>query len=166
MAWDTIDIRTQGGIPVHETDRKTILNVAERALLKSDCDPEVVLRAATKVGLRVHAVENLWAYANRTIFRAIRKATNAQSKKDRIVVKAFIEVTPKHTAADQTESSALVRDILDTLSPRDREIFVRRMAGDTFLEIDQEMNLSSGTANRRFRACKNALRRVIDTKAQ
>jgi hypothetical protein len=59
MAWDTIDVRTQGGIPVHETDRETILNVAERALLKSDCDPEVVLRAATKVGLRVHAVENL-----------------------------------------------------------------------------------------------------------
>jgi hypothetical protein len=166
MAWDTIDIRTQAGIPVREAERETILNAAERALLKSDCDPDVVLRAATKVGLRIHAVDNLWAYANRTIFRAVRKAANAQIKKDHTVIKAAMLTSPSHLAADQIEISALIRDVLDTLNSQDREIFVRRMAGDTFLEIDQEMGLSSGTANRRFRACKNTLRCILGTKAE
>ena len=53
MAWNVVDLRTQSGIPVSPADREIIFEVAEKAILKSDRDPHVILRAAARVSRKL-----------------------------------------------------------------------------------------------------------------
>ena len=85
MAWDAVDLRTQGGMPVSPAERQIIFDVAERAILNSDRDPDVVLRAAARVSRKLDFIGNLRAYATRAISRALNKAERAQIKKDALV---------------------------------------------------------------------------------
>jgi hypothetical protein len=83
-AWDTLDLRTQAGVPVPEGDRETIVDVASKALQDGYRDPKQVLQAATSVGRRAHLLENVRAYATRAIFRVKSKMEqlNEQSLSD------------------------------------------------------------------------------------
>ena len=79
-----------------------------------------------------------------------------------------VEYAPQLTDSsqvEQIENHILVRELLDTLSPLDREIFVRRMDGMTCAEIDLAMDLKPRTAEIRFEACKNTLRKAFQEKA-
>src|SRR5271166_1571233 len=135
MAWDAVDLQTQMGLPVCDADRETILEAAERAILKSDRDPEIALRAATRVARQTHVVKHIRAYAIRAIFRAMKKKGFEQAKKDSAVRSSTdVAVLPSPADVGQIEKKILVRELLDTLSPRDREIVMRRVSGDTFTE--------------------------------
>jgi hypothetical protein len=163
MAWDTVDLRTRIGLPVCDADRETILDAAERAILKSDRDPEIALRAAARVARQTHVVKDIRAYAVRAIFRAMKKKGFEQAKKDSVVLSSTdVAVLPGKAGVGQIENKILVRELLDTLSSRDREIVMRRVSGDTFPEIDNEMKLKPRTAETRFRASKDILRKLLD----
>jgi DNA-directed RNA polymerase specialized sigma24 family protein len=163
-AWNELDLRTESGGPINESDRETILDDANKALQNGDHDPKRILQAARRVGRRAHLVENLRAYAMRAIFRAKRPVDPAQLKEEPLSqAEAAAELTDR-SQVDQIENRILVRELLDTLSPHDQEIFLRRMAGDTFAEIDSGMNLRPRTAESRFCICKNALRKVLQEK--
>ncbi len=164
MAWEAIDIRTHRGLPVCDADRETILDVAERAVLLRDQDPEVVMSAAAKVGRHVHVIDNLRAYVDRATGRAIKKTVVAQTKRDRRFVSADLSNLADATSIDHIENKILVRELLDTLTPQDREIMLRRIEGCTFPEIDAELNLKARTAEIRYRALKEALRQVLSDK--
>jgi DNA-directed RNA polymerase specialized sigma24 family protein len=163
MAWDTVDLRTQMGLPVCDADRETILDAVEKAILKSDRDPETALRAAARIARKIHALKNLEAYAIRAVFRAMKKEGFEQAKKDSVVLSSTdVAVLPGPAGVGQIENRILVRELLDTLSSRDREIVMRRVSGDTFPEIDNEMKLKPRTAETRFRASKDILRKLLD----
>ncbi len=163
MAWDAVDLRTQMGLPVCDADRETILDAAERAILQIDRDPEIALRAAARVARQTHVVKDIRAYAIRAIFRAMKKKGFEQAKKDSAVRSSTdVAVLPSPADVGQIEKKILVRELLDTLSPRDREIVMRRVSGDTFPEIDNEMKLKPRTAETRFRASKAILRKLLD----
>ena len=74
MAWDAIDLRTKNGLPLPEADREIILDVAGKAILDSDQDPAVVIRAAERVGRKHDIIQNVRAYATRTINAALHYA--------------------------------------------------------------------------------------------
>jgi hypothetical protein len=164
MAWEAVNLRTQGGTPVSSADREIIFDVAEKAILKSDRDPDVVLRAAARVSRKLDLIRNLRAYATRAISRALNKAERAQHKKDALFSFGDTESAVDFSQTDKIENEILVREILDTFTKLDREIFVRRMDGDTFPEIDNEMNLKPRTAEQRFRVCKASLRKLLEDK--
>jgi hypothetical protein len=136
MAWDAVDLRKQGGIPVSSAEREIIFDVAEKAILNSDRDPEVVLRAAARVSRKLDLIGNLRAYAARAISRALNKAEKAQQKKDALVSFGNMETAADFSQSDKIDNEILVRELLETFAPQDREIFRRRMDGDTFAEID------------------------------
>ena len=163
MAWDTVDLRTQMGLPVCDADRETILDAVEKAILKSDRDPETALRAAARVARKIHALKNLEAYAIRAVFRAMKKEGFEQAKKDSVArTTTDFSVLPSPANVDQIENKILVRELLDALSSRDREIVMRRVSGDTFQQIDNEMKLKPRTAETRFRASRDFLRKLLD----
>ena len=163
MAWDAVDLRTQMGLPVCDADRETILDAAERAILQIDRDPEIALRAAARVARQTHVVKDIRAYAIRAIFRAMKKKGFEQAKNDSAVRSSTdVAVLPSPADVGQIEKKILVRELLDTLSLRDREIVMRRVSGDTFPEIDNEMKLKPRTAETRFRASKAVLRKLLD----
>jgi FixJ family two-component response regulator len=98
----------------------------------------------------------------RAIFRARSKTKVTQVKQEQLVdVESAAELSDR-SQADQIENRILVRELLETLCPQDREIFLRRMAGETCPEIDSGMNLKPRTAEGRFRICKHALRKVLE----
>lgn len=66
--------------------------------------------------------------------------------------------------SDQIENRILVRELLETLAPQDREIVVRRMSGDSFPGIDNDLNLKPRTAESRYRASLVALRKTLRAK--
>jgi hypothetical protein len=160
-AWDALDLRTEGGLPVPERDRETILEVTRKALQDGDRDPNRVLQAASRVGHRAHLIYNLRAYAMRAIFRARSKTKVSQVKQGQLVDVESAAELPDRSQADQIENRILVRELLETLCPQDREIFLRRMAGETYPEIDLAMNLKPRAAEVRFRICKHALRKAL-----
>src|SRR6185437_4196481 len=164
MAWDAIDLRTQGGMPVSPAERQIIFDVAEKAILNSERDPDVVLRAAARVSRKLDFIGNLRAYATRAISRALNKAERAQIKKDALVSFGNMETIGDFSQNDKIENEILVRELLDTFTPQDREIFLRRMDGDRFTEIDNEMNLKPRTAEQWFRVCRASLRQVLQDK--
>ncbi|HJT71261.1 MAG TPA: ECF-type sigma factor [Terriglobales bacterium] len=164
MAWDAINLRSQGGMPVSPAERQIIFDVAEKAILNSDRDPDIVLRAAARVSRKLDLIGNLRAYATRAISRALNKAEKAQKRKDALVSFGDMEAAVDFSQNDKIENEILVRELLDTFTPQDREIFLRRMNGDKFPEIDSEMNLKPRTAEQRFRVCKASLRQILQDK--
>jgi DNA-directed RNA polymerase specialized sigma24 family protein len=164
MAWDAVNLRTRGGMPVSPTERQIIFDAAEKAILSSDRDPDVVLRAAARVSRKLDFIGNLRAYASRAVSRALNKAEKAQKKKDALISFGNMETTADFSQNDKIENEILVRELLDTFTPQDREIFLRRMDGDKFPEIDSEMDLKPRTAEQRFRVCRASLRQVLQDK--
>jgi len=161
-AWDAPSLRLDGGAPVADKDRETILEVANKALQDGDGDPKRVVQAARRVSRRAHLVENLRAYAIKAIFRAKRKTEAKQFAAEQLVDIDRAAELPDCSQIDQIENRILVRELLETLCPQDREIFLRGMAGETSEEIDSAMNLKPRTAERRVRICKNALRKSVE----
>jgi hypothetical protein len=164
MAWDSTNLRTQDGIPVSPTDRDTILDVAGQAIIASDRDPDLVIRAAQRVSRKLHVIDNLRAYATRAVSRALDKAERAEWKRNSHVSSRDMETIADYSQTDKIENEILCRELLDKIEAQDREIFLRRIAGDTFPQIDCVLNLKPRTAERRFRLCKAVLRKVLEGK--
>ena len=162
--WEALNLRHDGGIPLADKDEETLLEIAGKALHDGDSDPKPVLQAIKRVTVRAHLVENLRAYAIRAIFRAKRKAEAKQAITEQLVNIDRAAEVPDFSQIDQIENRILVRELLETLCPQDREIFLRGMAGETCEEIDLAMNLKPRTAERRVRICKSALRKELQEK--
>ena len=167
MAWEPVQLRSENGEMICDADRETILASVERALLRTDRDPDVILKAASVVGRRVgHIKSNLQAYAARCIYRATRRSEIAELTHDELVgVGKSDELPDPYQNVEQIENRILVRELLETLSPQDRDIFIRHMSGHTFARIDNDMDLKPRTAEFRFRLCKDALRALLRQKS-
>lgn len=163
-AWGALDLRTEGGENLDEKHQKTILDIAKRAVENGHRDPEAILEAARRVGRRAHLVENLRAYATRAMFRVKNSVGFAQAKEHSLDDFEFAADLIDSSQVEQIENKILIRELLETLAPLDREIFVRRMRGETCPEIDTEMRLKPRTAEIRFLICKNALRKAFVAK--
>jgi hypothetical protein len=55
---------------------------------------------------------------------------------------------------DSIEKQILVRELLETLNGLDREIYLRRLNGFEFAEIDKALSLRPRTSEYRFREAK------------
>ncbi len=155
------DAQADGGGAHTEEQQRLILEIASKALDSGERDPDDVFEVAAKVRQKAHLVENLKAYASRSLFRV--------RKRRQIEAEQLTEA--QHTAAltdishvERIEAQILVRELLDTLQQTDREIFIRRMNGETCPEIDEAMNLQPRTSEKRTMICKNALRRAVTKK--
>ena len=164
MAWDAIDLRTDGGVPLSDADREIILDVAGKAIIDSDQDPEVVIRAAKRVGRKLQIIQNLRAYATRAVNAALQRSARAQDSKERVVCQVDVEAIADLERRDQIENQVLVRELLEGLTALDREVVLRRASGEPFTAIDREMDLKPRTAEIRFRAARLVLRRLLDEK--
>lgn len=164
MAWDAIDLRTKNGLSLPDADREIILEVAGKAILNSDQDPAVVIRAAERVGRRHDIIQNVRAYATRTINAALHYAQRKQELKERPVVRRDMEGIADLKRRDEIEKRVLVREVLEHLPAQDREIFLRRVAGEPYSKIDTDMDLTPRTAETRYRAAKRLIRQLLDQK--
>lgn len=164
MGWDAINLDGADGLPVSEADREIILRAAEKAILKSDQDPDVVIQAAQRVSRKVHLIENLRAYAARAMSSAVQRAAKDQSEKEPSTCQRDPEGFPDLTRRDEIEKRVFVRELLESLHSQDREIVLRRVFGDTGAEIDRDLDLKPRTADTRFRAARTALRKLIADK--
>ncbi len=164
MAWDAVNLRTDRGLPVSEADREIILSAAEKALLQSDQDPSIVIRAAERVSRKLHVIENLRAYASRAMSTALHRAAREQGQKEPSVCQRDPEGFPDLNQRDDIEKRVFVRELLESLPSQDREILLRKVWGDSGAEIERDLNLKPRTAETRFRAARTALRKLIADK--
>ena len=163
-AWNLRDLRSDSGRSVSDEDQATIWEVASQALEDGQRDPERVLQAARRVGRRAHLVENVEAYATRAIFRVKKTLGQAPVEEEQFPESGLAAEPADYAQVEQIENRILIRELLETLSPLDREIFLRRMAGKTCAEIDSTMHLKPRTAEIRTAFCKNALRKGLQEK--
>ena len=163
-AWDLRDIRSDAGRPVSEEDQATIWEVASKALEDGQRDPERVLQAARRVGRRAHLVDDLRAYATRAIFRVKKTVGRVPAAEEQLPETGLTTEPADYAQVEQIENRILIRELLETLSPLDREIFLRRIAGKTCREIDSAMNLKPRTAEIRSLFCKTAVRKALQEK--
>ena len=160
-AWNILDL--QGG-SISEEDQATIWEVASKALEDGQRDPERVLQAARRVGRRAHLVDDLRAYATRAIFRVKKTVGRAPAEEEQFPESGLTTEPADYAQVEQIENRILIRELLETLSPLDREIFLRRIAGKTCREIDSAMNLKPRTAEIRSLFCKTAVRKALQEK--
>ncbi len=164
MAWDAVHLRTNHGLPVSDADRETILSAAEKAILDSDHDPIVVIRAAERVSRKLHLVDNLRAYASRAMSTALHRATKDRGQKEPSLSQRDMEGFPDLNRRDDIEKRVFVRELLESLPSQDREIVLRKISGETAKDIERELDLKPRTAEARFRAARTALRKLIADK--
>ncbi len=166
MAWEPVQLREKSGRPVSKADREAIMASVDEALLRSDRDPDLILKAAQMVGQRVEYItRDLKAYAGRCIYRALRRNEVADLKRNEFISSQDVGQLPDpFQNAEQVENRILVRELLETLDPQDREVFLRHMSGRTFPQIDKDMSLKPRTAEFRFRSCKDMLRAQLRQK--
>ncbi len=160
-AWNELNLGARDEEALDAEQQQTILDVANKALENGHRDPEQVLRVAKSVRRRAHMVENLRAYATRAMFRIKDSVGLAQAKEEPIEDFEFAAELIDVSQVEQIENKILIRELLETLKPLDREIFTRHMRGDTCPEIDADMGLKPRTAEIRFAFCKNALRKAF-----
>lgn len=129
--WNELNLGVRGEEALDAEQQQTILEVASRALEKGQRDPEQVLQVARSVGRRAHLVENLRAYATRAIFRVKDSVGLAQPKEEPLEDFEFAAQLIDGSQVEQIENRILIRELLDALEPLDREIFTRRMRGET-----------------------------------
>ena len=159
--WNELNLGTRDEEALEAEQQQTIFDVANKALENGHRDPEEVLRVAKSVRRRANMVENLRAYATRAMFRIKDSVGLAQAKEEPLEDFEFAAELIDASQVEQIENKILIRELLETLKPLDREIFTRRMRGDTCPEIDSEMHLKPRTAEIRFAFCKNALRKAF-----
>ena len=144
-----------------QEQQRLILEIASKALESGERDPDEVFQVATRIGQKADLVENLRAYASRALFRVKKRPQiDAEQLSDIRHANALTDASQ----IEQIEAQILVRELLDRLQETDREIFIRRMNGETCPEIDEAMNLQPRTSEKRTFICKNALRRAVKKK--
>ena len=163
MAWDGLNLHTENGLPISDEHRQIILNAAEKAILKSEHDPNFIIRAAKRVARKLHLIENVRAYATRAMTTAVNQAAREQWRKEPQLSQREMDEVPDLSRHDDIENRLLVRELLDSLSDQDREIVLRRVRGEACKDIESDMNLKPRTAETRFRAAKTALRQIAKT---
>lgn len=141
-----------------QDQQQLILEIASRALESGHRDTDKVFEVAEQVGLRAHLVDNLRAYATRALFRVKGRP---QVREEQLAETKYATALTDSSQVERIEARILVRELLEILSPTDREIFLRLMNGQTCREIDAAMNLKPRTAEIRSAVCKNTLRRAV-----
>jgi hypothetical protein len=162
MDWDRLDQQIPSS--VSDRDRQTIRQVTQEAIINSHHDPEIVLDTVADALTRADQVSNLRAYISSAITRTLKRITLAQLRRDQLAAEG-LRPLPKFADEDSIENAILVREMLESLSPSDHEIFSRRLEGEEFPEIDAAMALKRRTAESRFRICSEAIRQSIAKKA-
>jgi DNA-directed RNA polymerase specialized sigma24 family protein len=164
MAWDAVQFRDKDGNPVPEEVRQTLLASIEKALRFPDTDPQVLVDAATGICSNLMSVRNLSAYANRSMFRATRKAYVAERK----LAEQMIPILDKSgsceeltTPPEPIEQQIQLEGMLAILSALERDIYTFRMKGFAFTEIDKKLNLKPRTSEYRYREAQSKLRKLF-----
>ena len=109
-------------------------------------------------------MEDLRAYATSAIFRVKKSVGKAPAEEEQFPEGGPAVEPADYSQVEQIENRILSRELLETLAPLDREIFLRSMEGKTCPEIDSAMHLKPRTAEIRIAFCKSALRKALQEK--
>jgi DNA-directed RNA polymerase specialized sigma24 family protein len=164
MAWDALQFRDEYGNEVDGEQRQTLLSFIEKGLRNSDVDPDTLIKAARAVCRRLGTITNLAAYANRTVYRAVRDSHVAERK-----LLETLETLPEEdqlcselpAEQDRVEQQILVERMFEGLDGLDRQIFDLHLLGHSFREIDEHLRLKSRTSEYRFREAQSKLRKML-----
>lgn len=167
MAWDSVQFRDREGKPVAQKTRNILLGLIEKALRTPDADPDLLISAASSVCANMTDIKDFAAYANRSIFRVTRRAYVTERK-----AQARLQSLPdqgRHledetVLAEVVEQQILIEELLSGLNPIDREIYRRRLDGQSFPHIDRTLRLKPRTSEYRFREAQARVRKTISAR--
>jgi hypothetical protein len=164
MAWDAVEFRDRHGNPVDGKTRETLLKLIERALGVPEADPHLLIAAASAVCANIDRIRNFPAYANRSIFRAVRQGYVAECKEQAIMQPlsgSVRDLEDRTVSSGAVERQILIEELLSTLNSMDREIYVRHLNGQTFPTIDKALSLKPRTSEYRFREAQSRIRKAL-----
>lgn len=167
MAWEAVEFRDRHGNPVAGRTREMLLRLIERALGTPAADPSVIINAATSVCANIGEVRNFPAYANRSIFRAVRRGYVAECKTQALMEplsRKARDLEDKHLSSEAVERQILIEELLSTLRPLDKEIYARHLNGQTFQCIDKALSLKPRTSEYRFREAQERIRKALSAR--
>jgi hypothetical protein len=162
MPWEPLQLLNRSGQPLKQDEREIILKGIEKALDSPDVDIGTLLRAANNIGAQVGCIRDLPKYTEYSFFRVVKQAKIMRKKED----DRFEELGPhhlrrlaQHRRSDPVEDQILIGELLEDLNGLDKEIYLRRLSGDSFERIDNELSLKPRTSEYRYREAKRRLRR-------
>jgi len=161
MSWEALKLLNRSGHPLTGSQREIILKGVEKVLSSPYVKLEAVLRTAVNVARNIDCAKDPSAYANRSFFRVDRNARIAASKEAALTE----QLGPHHLnnqatslrAVEPVEQQVLIRELLEQLDGLEREIYLARLSGDSFKQIDKTLSLKPGTSEDRYRKAKYRL---------
>ncbi|MGC2657315.1 MAG: hypothetical protein WA324_05010, partial [Bryobacteraceae bacterium] len=123
-----------------------------------------LIRVASNIGTNADRIKDLRAYTSSAFFRTVRSAKIAAEKDA-----ALLEPLQTHhlesravstmSTVPPVEQQILVQELLQRLNGVDREIYLARLKGKSFKQIDGALSLKAGTSENRYREAKRRLAR-------
>lgn len=161
MPWETLKLLNRSGHPLTSSQREIILKGVEKVLTSPYVKLETVLRTAVNVARNIDGARDPDAYTKRSFFRVDRSARIAARKEAALTE----QLGPQHLsnqaatlqAVEPVEQQVLIRELLEQLDGLEREIYLARLSGDSFKQIDKTLSLKPGTSEDRYRKAKYRL---------
>ena len=154
MSWEKVELLNASGKPIEKKVRNEILTLVEKTLANPDVDPDVLINIATKISGQIQNIQNLLAYTHRAMFRASKKASLQEKKRlgklEQLTPQEADRLCSSEERVEPVEKQILIRELLESLDGIEREIYLRRIQGYTFEEIDKILNLKPRTSEYRF----------------
>jgi hypothetical protein len=135
-----------------------ILEIASRALESGDRDPDQIFQVAEKVGLKAHLINNLRAYATRSLFRI---KARPQLSEEQLTETEHAAALIDNSYVERIEARILVRELLEALSPNGPGDLSQ---ADEWPDVPRNRfgyEPEGAYGRDSFRVCKNALRRAV-----
>jgi hypothetical protein len=131
----------------------------------SDIDPAILIRVAENIGRQISKIKNLVAYTNYSFFWAVRNATRREREERALLEQLTVThaLTADTDEAKLIEQQILIRELLALLNGLDREIYIRRLNGLSFQQIDEDLSLKPRTSEYRYREAKLRFRALSGT---
>ena len=162
MSWEPLKLLNRSGHPLTGFQREIILRGVEKALASPYVKLETVLRTAVNVARNIDDARDPKAYTNRSFFVAGRNARIAAEKEAALTgplgPQHFNGQVPGLQTVEPVEQQVLIRELLDQLNGLEKEIYLARLSGDSFKQIDETFNLKPRTSEDRFRQAQAKLR--------
>ena len=158
---DRVNLSAYLGANVPDHIREQLAEAVTRAIQHPDADVDAILQRAITIANRAIAgeIQNVLHYATKAFFE-LSKKKRRQAAAEPLVFSAaeyFDNLRNGSGGGSEIEAQILLEDLLDNLSPTERDVYKRRLEGWSHEEISQQLGISTDNS----RTCLSRAKRHV-----
>ena len=165
---DRVNLSAYLGANVPDHIRAQLAEAVTRAIQHPDADVDAILQRAKTIADRAVAgeIQNVLQYATKAFFE-LSKKKRRQAAVEPIAFHApeyFDDFRNGKGGGSEIEAQVLLEDLLDNLSPVEREVYKRRLEGWSHEEISQQLGISKDNSRTLLSRAKRHVTNWLKTK--